>query len=46
LRPDTDIDPTGCVEWRDQQKAVVHLLADEIAEQGPDFVRIVERSSG
>jgi hypothetical protein len=42
IAPDTDIDPAGCVERWYQQKAVVHLLADEIAEQGPDFIRIVE----
>jgi transcriptional/translational regulatory protein YebC/TACO1 len=32
LRPDADIGTPGCVKWWYQQKAVVHLFADEIAE--------------
>jgi hypothetical protein len=45
IAPDADVGPTCRVEWRDQQKAVVQLLADEIAEQGPHFVRIAKRQT-
>src|SRR6185312_13449223 len=42
VAPDTDIEAAGGVEGWYQHKAVIHLLADEIAEQGPNFIRIVE----
>jgi hypothetical protein len=42
ITPDTDINLAGCVERWYQHNAVAALLADEIAEQGPDFIRIVE----
>src|SRR5947209_7018744 len=42
IAADADIDAAGRIEWRYQKEAVVDLLADEIAEQGPDFVSVVE----
>jgi len=40
-----DIDSAGCVERWYQYKTVVHLLADEIAELGPDFICIAVRQT-
>jgi hypothetical protein len=42
IMSDADFVPTGSIEWRDQQKALVYLFTDEFAEQGPNFVRIGE----
>ena len=42
ITPDADFVAAGGIERRDQQKAVVDFFADEFAEQGADFVRIVE----
>jgi hypothetical protein len=40
--PDTDLVPASRIKWRDQQEALVYLFSDELAEQVPNFVRIVE----
>ena len=45
IAPDADFVAAGGIEWRNQQKAFVDLLADELAEQRPDFVGIVVRQS-
>ena len=45
IAPDADFVPAGGIERRDQQKAFVDLFADELAEQGPNFVSIVERQT-
>ena len=45
ITPDADFVSTGSKKWRDQQKALVHLFTDQFAEQGPNFVRIVERQA-
>ena len=45
IAPDADFVSTGSKKWRDQQKALVHLFTDQFAEQGPNFVRIVERQA-
>src|SRR5262249_30220627 len=43
IAPDADFVPAGGIKWRDQHEALVYLLADELAEQRPNFGRIVER---
>jgi hypothetical protein len=35
----------GCIERGDQQEALIDLLTDELAEQGPDCVGSVECQS-
>ena len=45
IMPDADLVPTGSVKRRDQQKTLVYLFTDKFAEQGPNFVRIVERQA-
>ena len=45
IAPDSNIESTDRVEGWNQQEAVVHLLADEIAEHGPDFIRVVIRQT-
>jgi hypothetical protein len=41
IASDTDFGPTRGIKWRDQQKALVDLFADQLAEQGTNFVSIV-----
>jgi hypothetical protein len=45
VTPDADLVPAGRIRWRDKQEVVIHLFADEFAEQGPNFVRVVERQT-
>ena len=45
MTSDADLVPAGSIKWRDKQEALVYLLTDELAEQGPNFVRIVERQT-
>ncbi|HEY9228104.1 MAG TPA: hypothetical protein VIP11_15715 [Gemmatimonadaceae bacterium] len=45
IAPNFDVDSTGRVEWWDQYEAGIYLRANEIAEQRPDFVRIIERQA-
>ena len=45
MTPDADLVATGSIKWRDKQKALVYLFTDELAEQGPNFVRIVKRQT-
>ena len=45
MTPDADLVPAGRIKWRDKQEALVDLFTDELAEQGPNFVRIVERQT-
>ena len=45
IMPDADFVPAGSIKWWNQQEAVVNLFTDKFAEQGPNFVRIVERQT-
>ncbi len=40
ITPDANFVPVGGIERGNQQEALIHLLADELAEQGPNFARI------
>ena len=45
VAPDAYLVPTGSKKRRDQQKALVYLLPGKLAEQRPNFIRIVERQA-
>jgi hypothetical protein len=53
IMPNADFVPTSSINQQykmegsvfDQYKALVYLFTDKFAEQGPDFVRIVERQT-
>ena len=45
VTPDADLVPARGKERRDQQKAAVDRFADKLAEQRPNFVRVVERQT-